>query len=86
MSRLVAEEENETFFVDGAVVMETIGLKEFGAIAQPVVLGHAFHQNHFGAARWAVLAFEVDDQLVIFAGILPWQQDEHAAFVGKTVA
>ncbi len=86
VSRLVTEEKSETFFVDGAVVMEAIGLKELGAIAKPVVLGHAFHQNHFGTARWAVLAFEVDDELVIFAGVLPRQQDEHAAFVRKAVA
>ena len=76
---LVAQVEGETFFVYGAVVGEAIGLQQPGAVAQPVVLGHALDQNHFGAARGAVLAFEVDDELVIFACVLPRQEDEHAA-------
>jgi len=85
MGRLVAQVEGEAFFVYRAVFGEAVGLEQAGAVAQPVVLSHAFHQNHFGAARWAVLAFEIDDELVIFAGVLPGQQDEHAAAIGETV-
>jgi hypothetical protein len=34
---LIAQVEGEAFFVDGAVVMETVRLQQLGAIAQPVL-------------------------------------------------
>jgi hypothetical protein len=30
--------------------------------------------------------FEVDDELVVFLGVLPRQEDEHAASIGEVVA
>ena len=86
MGRLVAQVEGEAFFVYRAVVGEAVGLEQAGAVAQPVVLGHAFDQNHFGVARGAVFAFKIDDELVIFAGVLPGQEDERAAPIRETVA
>jgi hypothetical protein len=49
-------------------------------------LGHAFDQYGFGSALRAVLAFEIDDQPVVFFGVLPWQEEKGDAFVGETVA
>ena len=86
MGGLVAQVEGEAFFVYGAVVGEAISLQEPGAVAQPMVLGHAFDQNHFGAAHGAVLAFQVDDELVIFLRVLPRQKHEHAAAIGEAMA
>ena len=83
---LVAQIEGKTFFVNGAVVGEAVGLQQPGAVAQPVVLGHALDQDHFGAARGSMLALEVDHQLVVFLRVLPRQQNEHAAPVGEPVA
>ena len=34
----------------------------------------------------AVFAFEIDDQLVVFFGVFPRQEDEHASSVGEAVA
>jgi hypothetical protein len=83
---LVAEVESQAFFVNGTVVMKAVGLQKLRAIAQPMVLGHPLDQDQFGAAHGTMLAFEIDDELVVFLGVLPWQKDEHAASIGEAVA
>src|SRR5690242_6889849 len=83
--RLIAQVESEAFVIDRAIVQETESLQQGGAIAQPVVLGHALDQDQLGTVFRAVLVFEVDDELVEFYGAFPGEEDEHAASIGETV-
>jgi hypothetical protein len=76
----------EGALVGGLVVIETVGLDEFGAIAQPIVLGHALHKYGFGSGLGAVFAFEIDHQPVVFFGVLPWEEEKGDAFIGEAVA
>ena len=51
-----------------------------------MVLGQALDQDHFGLALGAVFAFEIHDDLIVFLGVFPGQEDEHASSIGKAVA
>ena len=82
---LVAEVEGEAFVVDRAVGGEALALEEQGAIAQPVMLGETFDQQHFGGAEGEVLADELALQRDVFGGVFPWQEEEQEAFVGQAV-
>src|SRR6185437_8763973 len=81
----IAQVESEALVVDGAVVQETVPLQHGGAVAQPVMLGHALDQDQFGTVFGAVLIFEVYGELVEFYGAFPREEDEHTASVGETV-
>ena len=81
----IAQVESEAFVIDGAVVQETESLQKRGAVAQPVVLGHALDQDEFGTVFRAVFIFEIHDELVEFYGAFPGEEDEHAASIGEPV-
>jgi len=72
----IAQVERETFVVDRAVVQETVPLQHGGAVAQPVVLGHALDQNHLRTVHGTVFRFEIYDEMVEFFGAFPGQKNE----------
>jgi len=61
-------------------------LQHCGAVAQPVVLGHALDQDELGTVSRTVFRFEIYDEMVEFFGAFPRQEDEHAAPIGEAVA
>ena len=60
-------------------------LQHCGAVAQPVVLGHALDQDELGTVSRTVFRFEIYDKIVEFLGAFPGEEDEHAASIRETV-
>ena len=85
MGGFIAQVQSETFVVDRAVVQETVPLQQGGAVAEPVVLGHALDQDPLGTVLRRVFTFEIYDEIVEFLGAFPGEEDEHAASIGEAV-
>ena len=85
MGGFIAQVESEAFVVDRAVVQETVPLQQGGAVAEPVVLGHALDQDPLGTVLRRVFTFEIYDEIVEFLGAFPGEEDEHAASIRETV-
>jgi len=76
---LVADHERHLLFVEAhAGFVDAAILHEYGALREPVVLGHTAHQNLFRGGRGPVLVFEIGDKLVELVLIFAFGDKESA--------
>ncbi len=77
----VAHQERQAFVVERAVFFEAAAFESFGAIAQPVVLGHAIDQYALGFGVGAMLAVKIGKQDAIGLDAFARQDEEDAVGV-----
>ena len=82
----VAHEERQAFVVERAVFFEAAALESFGAIAQPVVLGHAVDQDMLGFGFGAMLTQESAAEDAIGFGAFERKNEKNVVVAAEAVA
>ena len=83
---LVAHEEGEAFFVDVPSSSKHLGLKSSARLRSQWCWAMRSTSMVSVRGHGAVFAFEIDEQPVVFFGVLPRQEEEVGVHVGEAVA